>query len=199
MSGSHFIWAPEGKEKLSDGLACDYELLFDLPRTDPRRQSRKNGADACEKTDGAQALDTDVDMVDIDAPDGRPTNTYSLDAIDHVTKSSSRGAAGGREPRQNHHTVLLLRWDYVLSDEVLPIPVHESTASPTNTVDALRLPRAEVPASAPPPTEGQSSPSCPTDLKQQWLPDASPDSEQFQGQKRSSDTSSNIQGTTRCR
>ncbi len=35
-SGSHFIWAPEGKEKLATLSFADYELLFDLPRTDPR-------------------------------------------------------------------------------------------------------------------------------------------------------------------
>ncbi|OIW31362.1 POPLD-domain-containing protein [Coniochaeta ligniaria NRRL 30616] len=166
------------KGEVGDGLACDVEHLFGLPKDEPLP---KKGAEEEIVASGAEA-----DQMEVDKPKDAETATGSKSKTENVQQLVSR------QPLSQIHRISLSAFSALVDPEkrtTLPTPpahlivtvtltfVGRGVAGPCariyrlptrNPIVVLPSTQAEVPATPSQPGDAVLSP-LPTDLRDQWL------------------------------
>ncbi|KHN98750.1 Ribonuclease P/MRP, subunit POP1 [Metarhizium album ARSEF 1941] len=158
------------KGEIGDGLACDYELLFDLPAP-PRTTITTNEpelvqADGCDDDDAMDVVDQQAST-----PDTRPHPPSlmllnSISGADFLRASSSVDSPPTLAPHAvvNVRITLLSRGAATTCARIYRLPTPPTpTPTPSN---------AQVPATIPPPRGNDSR--LPHDLRAQWLSQVPP-------------------------
>ncbi|KFA77363.1 hypothetical protein S40288_04346 [Stachybotrys chartarum IBT 40288] len=155
------------KGEVGDGLSCDFELLFGLPRP---------GGE-----DSSAAQESQGDAMEVDPPSSpkelvsvKPSPPSPLNALSVISKTSFNDLLSSTQsaPPNTKNTLISVRINlvgrgvattcarvYRLPDQPAPLPTSSD---------------AEVPTSIPPPA---ASPALPYTLRAQWLAKLSPSSE----------------------
>lgn len=164
------------KGEIGDGLACDFEHLFGLPKEDPAPSSSSSAGDQ-------STLDVDPNAMDVDpreeaeaaAPKSgnlhKDTALPSLATVNQMKKtefnalvSSSADLAGSRPPPRSILSVNITFVTRGVANACARIYRLPSRPSPTTTVPSSE---AEVPATDP--VAAGRGASVPADLRDQWL------------------------------
>lgn len=159
--------------EVGDGLACDFEYLFNL---DGRRQKEQAAPSSSEP--GEDAMDVDVpkkreDAVDVDTPkkDAEPAveDPGLLKLLNGVSKADFTSLVSSPDAAASvPNAIITVRISILGRGVVGPCARIYRLPSPSKSVPTSS--DAEVPATIPPfSSNGSSPPSFPRDLRSQWL------------------------------
>jgi ribonuclease P/MRP protein subunit POP1 len=155
------------KGEVGDGLACDYECLFGLPKDEPEAK----------KVD-EEPVYIDAERMEVDVAEGatdkkqqppQQLSRESLLQIHHLSKPAFTALLTTKTPSSSPPPHSLVTVNITLTGRGVAKPCARIYRLPThNPITVLPSTQAEVPATQSQPADPASA-SLPTDLREQWL------------------------------
>ena len=152
------------KGEVGDGMACDYEHLFGLPKLEDGNPENPGSTRAIEEN----AMDVDEEEESGDKPK-KTQGRHPLRLLNHVTKTTFNQLVSSPDLLSTlpPNTILTVRITVLSRGTVGPCArIYRLPPTPIPTSVSSN---AEVPATIPPEATSPSSTSLPHDIRTQWL------------------------------